>query len=73
MRLVVVGTGLIGGSFALAAREAGLFEQVVFPMLRQRNPEARARARDALVELARAGRGLRSAYLRDAVDELLAD
>jgi cytidylate kinase len=29
MRLVVVGTGLIGGSFALAAREAGLFDEVL--------------------------------------------
>jgi CMP/dCMP kinase len=29
MRLVVVGTGLIGGSFALAARQAGLFDTVL--------------------------------------------
>jgi cytidylate kinase len=29
MRLVVVGTGLIGGSFALAAREAGTFASIV--------------------------------------------
>lgn len=29
MRLVVVGTGLIGGSFALAARAAGLFDEVL--------------------------------------------
>jgi hypothetical protein len=58
---------------AFGEREAGLFEQVVFPMLRQRNPEARARAREALVELARAGRGLRSASLRRAVDDLLAE
>jgi cyclohexadieny/prephenate dehydrogenase / 3-phosphoshikimate 1-carboxyvinyltransferase len=29
MRLVVIGTGLIGGSFALAARSAGLFDGVL--------------------------------------------
>src|SRR5512139_2504571 len=29
MRLVVVGTGLIGGSFALAARQAGLVDAVL--------------------------------------------
>jgi prephenate dehydrogenase len=29
MRLVVVGTGLIGGSFALAARQAGVFDEVL--------------------------------------------
>ena len=29
MRLVIVGTGLIGGSFALAARRAGLFDEVL--------------------------------------------
>ena len=27
--LVVIGTGLIGGSFALAARQAGLFAQII--------------------------------------------
>jgi cyclohexadieny/prephenate dehydrogenase / 3-phosphoshikimate 1-carboxyvinyltransferase len=29
MRLVIVGTGLMGGSFALAARECGLFAEIV--------------------------------------------
>jgi prephenate dehydrogenase len=29
MRLAVVGTGLIGGSFALAARSAGLFDEIL--------------------------------------------
>ena len=42
-------------------------------VLRQRNPEARARARADLVELAGLGRGMRSAFLRRAVDDLLAD
>ena len=35
-----------------ADREIGLFEQVVTPMVRQRNPEARARAEEAVRELA---------------------
>ncbi|MDP9417598.1 MAG: MerR family transcriptional regulator [Actinomycetota bacterium] len=37
---------------AAAEREVGLVEQVISPMLRQRNPEARARAEDAARELA---------------------
>jgi DNA-binding transcriptional MerR regulator len=35
-----------------ADREIGLFEQVVTPLIRQRNPEARARAEEAVRELA---------------------
>ncbi len=35
-----------------ADREIGLFEQVVTPMTRQRNPEARARAQETVRELA---------------------
>jgi len=35
-----------------ADREVGLFEQVVTPLIRQRNPEARARAEEAVRELA---------------------
>jgi DNA-binding transcriptional MerR regulator len=58
---------------AFADRESGLYAQVVQPVLRQRNPEARARARDDLVELARLGRELRTAFLRDAVSSLLVD
>jgi len=50
-----------------AEREAGLFEQVLAPYLRQRNPEARAKAQDELAELARLGRSLRAALLRQAV------
>jgi hypothetical protein len=45
-------------------REAGLIEQVVTPLLRQRNPEARQRAVDAASELARLGQALRSSLLR---------
>ena len=46
-----------------AEREAGFFEQVVMPMLKQRNPEARKQATEALAELTRLGQGLRAAML----------
>jgi hypothetical protein len=45
-------------------REAGLVEQVITPLLRQRNPEARQRAIDAAAELTRLGQGLRAALVR---------
>ncbi len=54
-----------------AEREAGFVSQLVTPLLRQRNPEARQEARDAVSELARLGGGLRAAMLRLALrDEL---
>ncbi len=56
-----------------AGREASLFGQVVRPVLRQRNPEARSRARTDLVNLARLGRAMRAAFLRSAASDLLAD
>ena len=56
-----------------AEREAALYGQLVTPVLRQRNPEARARAREDLVELAQLGRGLRTAFLRGLVGDLLTD
>jgi DNA-binding transcriptional MerR regulator len=54
-----------------AEREAVLFGQVLLPYLRQRNPDARTRVQEELVELAMLGRRLRSALLRDAVRESL--
>jgi DNA-binding transcriptional MerR regulator len=48
-------------------REAGFFEQVVMPMLKQRNPQARQMATDTLTELSRLGSGLRQAMLRQAL------
>ncbi len=50
-----------------AEREATFFEQVVMPMLKQRNPQARRQASDTLSELARLGQGLRAAVLRQAL------
>jgi DNA-binding transcriptional MerR regulator len=44
-------------------REAGLFEQIVLPLLKQRNPEARQRARDTVAELVRLGQQMRGVLL----------
>jgi hypothetical protein len=54
-----------------ADREAGFIEQVVIPMVRQRNPEARARASQTADELAALGQQLRASLLRTALQELL--
>ena len=56
-----------------AEREAVLFGQVLLPYVRQRNPDARARLQEELGELAVLGRRLRTALLRDAVRETLAE
>ena len=50
-----------------AEREASVFEQVVLPLVKQRNPDARRQAVDNLAELASLGEGLRSAMLRNAL------
>jgi DNA-binding transcriptional MerR regulator len=47
-----------------ADREIGLFEQVVTPMARQRNPEARGRAEEAVRELAALSVKLHAALVR---------
>ena len=52
---------------AFAEREASLFEQVLLPYRRQRNPEAQARTTETLGELAGLGRRLRTAFLRQTV------
>ena len=50
-----------------AEREAGFFEQVVMPMMKQRNPASRRRAVETLAELAQLGEGMRAAMLRHAL------
>ena len=47
-----------------AEREAALFEAIVLPMLRQRNPDARQAATDSLIDLAKVSRKLKQALLR---------
>lgn len=54
-----------------ADREAGFVEQIVLPLVRQRNPDARARAHETVDELARLGQQLRSSLLRSALGNLL--
>ena len=54
-----------------AEREAGFIEQVVIPMVRQRNPEARARATQTAEDLAGLGQQLRASLLRSALRDLL--
>jgi DNA-binding transcriptional MerR regulator len=44
-------------------REAGLFEQIVLPLLKQRNPQARERARETVAELVRLGQQMREVLL----------
>jgi hypothetical protein len=55
-----------------AERESAFFEQVVMPMLKQRNPEARRQAADTIAELSRLGARLRAALLQRALDDDLA-
>ncbi len=50
-----------------ADRELGLIEQVVIPLLRQRNPESRQRAIDGADQLAALGQTMRATLLRQAL------
>jgi DNA-binding transcriptional MerR regulator len=50
-----------------AEREASLFEQVIMPLLHQRNPQARRQASETLEELAGFGAQLREVLLRQAL------
>jgi len=45
-------------------REVGLIEQIITPLLRQRNPESRQRAVDSATDLATLGQNLRASLLR---------
>ena len=50
-----------------AEREAALFEQLVLPLIRQRNPHSRQQASLMLAELSRQGAELRAAILNSAL------
>ena len=54
-----------------AEREASLFEQMILPLLRQRNPQARQQAISTLTTLASLGSDLRSAIVRSALSHHL--
>ena len=50
-----------------AEREAGFYEQVILPLVKQRNPTARRQAVETLEDLSKLGDGMRSAFLRAAL------
>jgi DNA-binding transcriptional MerR regulator len=54
-----------------AEREASLFEQMILPLLRQRNPQARQQAVATLTSLAELGGELRSAIVHSALSHHL--
>jgi DNA-binding transcriptional MerR regulator len=54
-----------------AEREAGFIGQIVLPLLKQRNPEARQRAHEAVAELTALGQGLREVLLRTTLRDQL--
>jgi DNA-binding transcriptional MerR regulator len=53
-----------------AEREAGIVQQVIMPLIKQRNPEARHAAAEAADELAELGGQLRAALLQAALAEM---
>ena len=50
-----------------ADREAGLIEQLILPLVKQRNPAAHAQARTTLESLVRLGAELHDAILRQSL------
>jgi DNA-binding transcriptional MerR regulator len=54
-----------------AEREAGLFEQLLMPMMRRRNVQARRETAELINELATLGDGLRTAMLRQLLRDYL--
>jgi DNA-binding transcriptional MerR regulator len=54
-----------------AERESGLFEQIVMPLIKQRNPQARVQAAAAIEELSRLGGELRETLLRRSLRDAL--
>jgi hypothetical protein len=50
-----------------AEREAGFYEQVIMPLVKQRNPAARKQAVDTLRHLSSLGQSLHAAMLRAAL------
>jgi DNA-binding transcriptional MerR regulator len=53
-----------------AERQAGLYSQIVMPLLRQRNPAARLRAGEDLQHLTELGSSVQACFLRAALREL---
>ncbi len=53
-----------------AERQASLYSQIVMPLLRQRNPEARRRAHDDLVRLTELGSLLQGCFAKDILRDM---
>ena len=54
-----------------AEREAGVFEQLVMPLLKQRNPAAKERAVEMVRSLAEVGEAMHAVLLRNALSDTL--
>ena len=54
-----------------AEREAGLYAQLLLPLVKQRNPQSREKAQRELAELARLGRRLRGVLLYQSMRTML--
>ena len=53
-----------------AERQTGLYSQIVLPLLRQRNPEARQRALDEVAQLSELGASLQACFSKAALRDL---
>jgi hypothetical protein len=51
-------------------RETDLFQQLVLPLLRQRNPQSRLQAAETLSDLARLGGELRAALIERSINNI---
>jgi hypothetical protein len=53
-----------------AERQASLYSQIVMPLLRQRNPDARRRAHDDLTRLTELGASLQACFAQAVLQDL---
>ncbi|MDA8039809.1 MAG: MerR family transcriptional regulator, partial [Actinomycetota bacterium] len=53
-----------------AERQAGLYSQVVMPVLRQRNPDARRRAHEELAQMSELGASLQACFVESVLRDL---
>jgi DNA-binding transcriptional MerR regulator len=53
-----------------AERQASMYSQIVMPLLRQRNPDARRRARDDLVRLSELGASMQACFAKAVLHDL---
>jgi hypothetical protein len=53
-----------------AERQAGMYSQIVMPLLRQRNPDARRRAHDDLTRLTELGASIQACFAKAVLRDL---